>query len=256
MSCGPWRLDQACISGVRRTASAFSFYCSRLDKPVRGTHVAKLLAGDISLVQRQAFERQAAISLQTAHSSGASVSGGFATLVDCSLETPPYWLVYPRLSGIPCDVWAAGWSQAPPRRVWLHIGHQLLRALQVLHELGYAHLNLGLEHLLIDRDERAVLLGLGSCRPVGSKICEQSLSDGVSAPELWCSEAEVSSAADIYSAAYLIDDLSGGRFAGSPIWQLMLSENPESRPTASELGELFDCYLKELQAFQSQTRAA
>lgn len=123
---------------------------------------------------------------------------------------------------------------------------ELLIHLRRLHQLGYVHGQVRPEHVWLDGDGHVHLLGLGSCEPVGERFPKRVAFDRFDPPELQCGSNEATSAQDIFSAAAVIDSISVGRLANSPVGKCMQAANPYDRPTASELVELLVSYRREL----------
>ena len=234
-----WRID----GPVPRRADAGRsrgewVYCSPADGEERGTHVAKLLPETASEQQWLQLERQAYLAVK--------LTDNGLKLVFSRLTSPGAMLVHPRLSGELADEWVNYQAQWIPRTVWVTLAWGLLKRLQRLHQLGYVHGRLSPEHVWIEASGRIALLGLGGCALVGEALPVVGGGARYAAPERLRAGTEATSAQDIYSAALVIDLLSGGVFAGTPVGACMQAICPYDRPTAGELVELLASYLREL----------
>ncbi len=250
-----WQIDELlkprCVD--RRSATQLA-YCSTRDSHHRSTHIAKLLPASASEGQWLHFERQAFIALWLYHTHDLTPGLG----VDIQLNHPQPIVVYPRLAGMRTDDWIHEQSAWVARPVWVALAHELLLQLESLHKLGYVHGHIRPEHVWIGEQSQVNLVGLGNCEPVGVKISGRSNTDRFDPPECQSSTFEATSAQDVYSAAVVIDLISGGIFSKTPVGSCMQANSPFDRPTSGELVQLFDCYRNELRGDYGipSTRAA
>lgn len=168
-------------------------------------------------------------------------------MCDLILHTAQPTLIYRRLSGHSLDAWSCQQPQLISRIQWVSIALRLCETLQRLHRLGLAHCRLRPDHVWLTLEDHVQVLGLGQCTAVGELRTGTTQVSPFDPPEMSASTYEVSSAVDIYSAAQLIDCVSQGQFASTPVGECMRSAASEDRPTSGELVELFQCYLDELQ---------
>ena len=246
-----WRIDRRLASSSADCeASTHCGYCSLDTESGMGSHFAKWLSVQASERARLFFQRQAVVASE------------LSMLVASQLDSAEPWIVFPHFCGADLQQWLAHQPQSLPRMRWVAIAEQLLRQLSFVHGAGYVHGRLSAEHVWLTNDEQVRLIGLGACQPIGHEADEAWLRHRVSTvagrylpPEqtgkvnrvpLGRGDGELTSASDIYSAAVVIEELSGGRFATSAVWRCMLAENPYDRPTAGELVELFSSYHLEL----------
>ena len=172
----------------------------------------------------------------------AIVASQLDLLIDSQIDSPRPLLVFPRWSGLRWDDWLATRSQMLTQSSWATISLDLLQQLQQLHATGYVHGQICTQHIWLTAAEQVRLLGLGRCEPVGvaaeyrRSATRPSLRRAAYlAPELYrpesdfawspASSAEVSSAEDIYAAAAVLNELSDGHFAQTPIGRCMQANN-------------------------------
>ncbi len=194
-------------------------------------YVAKRFVGRRDTPAFEHFERQATIS---------AVADGqhFLPLRAHWLDGEGPVLLYPWVA---CKHWQQWWldqPQTPSLAVRIRLSQELLQALQVIHRMGLVHGNLRSEHVLIDRQGKLKLVGLGACEPVGTITGLQRPPTAWDAPETR-DAFEVSSAQDIYAAARLLFDPWGAAFCRSSLAACMLASEPFSRPEAGQLHDLF-----------------
>lgn len=235
-----WKIDgQPHLRASDRRSFTQLAYCSNRESQQSSTHIVKLLPMTASMSQCEQFERQAYLAMR--------LYNAVATTVSCRLDSAQPILVYPRLSGLRADDWfysQAAWTARPN---WIALGQTLLLQLVSLHKLGYAHGQIRPEHVWIGDTGEVNLLGLGNCEPVGNRLSPRFEADRFDSPETRFATSEVSSAQDIYSAAVVIDLISGGLFSKTPIGRCMQAIDPYDRPTSVELVQLFESYRIELQ---------
>ena len=243
-----WRIDE--LIGQRGVHELC--YCSPpASHPLRSSaapvllsasHFGKLYRWDRDCSERVYFSRQAELM--------ASIDqAGILPLVAAEQNGRQSLLVFPRLHALRLDVWLAEQSQAPPRAVQLAIIRQLLEALEAIHHHGYTHGTVRPEHLLIGPAEKLTLVGLGGCEEVGQWTCLPRLETRYDAPEMCRDEFEASSAQDVFATAEVIAQLLGPAAQAMPIIGAMQSQNPNDRPSTTELISLF--HALELELFGS-----
>lgn len=235
-----WKIDgQPHLRASDRRSFTRLAYCSSRNSQQLSTHIVKLLPMKASKSQCEQFERQAYVALR--------LFVAEETTVGCRLDSAQPILVYPRLRGSRADDWFYSQADWAARPHWISLGQSLLLQLASLHKLGYAHGQIRPEHVWIGEAGEVNLLGLGNCQPVGSRLTTRMETDRFDPPETRFATCEVSSAQDIYSAAVVIDLISGGLFSKSPIGRCMQAIDPYDRPISCELVQLFESYRVELQ---------
>lgn len=256
-----WRIDgRLQPRAADHLSSTQLVYCSPQNSRHTSTHVAKLLPSQATDEQWRWFERHAYLAVMLSADEFRWLWPLAASY--WNLSAPSAILVYPRLQGSRLDDWVTCQPQWVARAAWIDLGCHLLAQLEALHRLGYVHGRICPEHVWVDAQGRLHLLGLGQCAAVGQALAAMTpggrRSSRFDAPELQRATGEATSAQDIYATAAIIDFVSGGSFAATPVGQCMQAACPYDRPTAGELLELFRSYQHELQgAYRTpQSRAA
>jgi serine/threonine protein kinase len=235
-----WRRDAPLERCATDRPSSFHWYfCSPESSAESHTHVAKVLIDQPNEKQWLQFEREAFIGVRL---KSLAAFG----LCDFCLTSAQPQLVYPRLHGVRLDVWLQRQPQHVSRGQWVAMALSLLTQLEAVHQLGYVHGHLRPEHVWVDAQGQIQLLGWGSCQPVSGHFAARHLSDRFDPPEIRGAEIEASSALDIFSAAAVIDMISAGQLAQSPVGKCMQAVDPYDRPTSGELVDLFASYQREL----------
>ncbi len=276
-----WQIDQWLSSSQGCCGSSLHCgYCStksqvnKGSQVERGSHFAKWLSPQASERARLFLQRQAVVASE------------LSSLVASHLDSAEPWIVFPRWRGSDLQRWLAQQPQSLPRVQWVAIAAELLEQLRLVHAAGYVHGRLSAEHVWLTDDEQVRLIGLGACHPIGQAADETWLTQGAASvaarylpPEHFTqprlgessdgnnvaarylppknfggaygrvqgsSGSELTSASDIYSAAVIIDLISGGQLGSSAVGRCMMAENPYDRPTARELVELLSSYHMEL----------
>jgi tetratricopeptide (TPR) repeat protein len=160
-----------------------------------------------------------------------------------SLAQGGYFLEMEEAPGVTLSRWPirGWWPEA------LSVAHQLLSGLEVLHRLGYAHLDLGPEQLLVDSTEeptpwdaeasgsstRVRLLDLGLAAPFGVAVGARG-TPGSIAPELLQSRPGWDARADLYAVGTILFELFTGQpaFPGRTVRDVLARqlEGPDPDP--------------------------
>jgi tetratricopeptide (TPR) repeat protein len=162
-----------------------------------------------------------------------------------SLASGGYFLEMEEAPGVTLSRW-------PVRGWWpetLAIAHQVLSGLEVLHRLGYAHLDLGPEQVLVESTEtptpwdaaapgtstRARLLDLGLAAPFGAAIGARG-TPGSIAPELLQSRSDWDARVDLYGVGTILFELFTGRpaFPGRTVREVLARQLEGSDPDPGE----------------------
>lgn len=139
-------------------------------------------------------------------------------------------------------------SRWPIRGWWpetLAVAHQVLSGLEVLHRLGYAHLDLGPEQLLVESTDtptpwdagrageatRVRLLDLGLAAPFGAEVGARG-TPGSIAPELLQSRPGWDARADLYSVGTILFELFTGHpaFPGRTVRDVLTAQLDGPQP--------------------------
>lgn len=234
-----WKIDEPLHTRPRdRQSFTFLAYCSRRDSQQLSTHIAKLLPEKATRSQSELFERQAYLA--------AHLFDAVEPIISYRLDSPQPILVYPRLQGMRADDWFYSQADWVTRAHWIAISQALLLQLRSLHKFGYMHGHVRPEHVWIGEAGQVKLLGLGNCEPIGNSLSARVATDRFDPPETRLATFEASSAQDIYSAAIVIDLISGGLFSKTKVANCMQTSSPNDRPTSGELVQLFESFRIEL----------
>ncbi len=163
-------------------------------------------------------------------------SAGLIPVAEADLGASTPIVVYPFVAAQSLDCWLNSRAQYPSNVRLLQVVKQVLQALHAIHQTGFAHGQIDLDHILITSFDHSVrIVGLSCLETVGNFFRLPRVATHFDAPEIRQGRFEVSSASDIYSVGKVMIELFGRNSVSWPIVQAMTATQVSDRPTSAEL---------------------
>ncbi|MCA9247845.1 MAG: serine/threonine protein kinase [Planctomycetales bacterium] len=204
---GAWRLRGKFAAGaMSEVYLAAPQQADDLESPA---YVAKVLRPEWhrSRIALHLFQREAKVAATVANAHVISI-------LDAHIQTPPYYVVMPRLEGTTLRDQLRPDRQLPLAAT-LWVARQVAEGLAALHEAGWVHGDIKPSNLFVSPAGHVTLLDLGYCRSlqelasVGQRPIVGTLN--YLAPEAFTMSASADARSDFYSLGVVLYEMLTGR---------------------------------------------